>query len=204
MSPENLVTQTPSLQLFFHEKIKEAFNHQKIEADEHISFYLMNLLTHFSQSDKIHKNDEGTETPLAILFYQAQQSSDQDKGRTLKYLGDFSLFVAGFFQDSFLRKIIDIDYYIGMGEIAYRELSYAGLFKNQQALFSMIFSELGSRFIQWVDVLSEVSEKTQFQTPSDLLRLYEKFLKTGSERMKQQLIVQGIFPSSDWKSPYSH
>ncbi|MBL7684622.1 MAG: hypothetical protein JNK65_01140, partial [Deltaproteobacteria bacterium] len=83
-------------------------------------------------------------------------------------------------------------------------LSHAGLFKNQQALFSMIFSELGSRFIQWVDVLSEVSEKTQFQTPSDLLRLYEKFLKTGSERMKQQLIVQGIFPSSDWKSPYSH
>jgi hypothetical protein len=55
-----------------------------------------------------------------------------------------------------------------------------------------------------VDVISEVSEAGQFQTASDLLRLYEKFLRTGSMRMRELLTKQGIFANEDWRSKYCH
>ena len=124
------------------------------------------------------------------------------KTRLLKYLGDFSLFISGFFQDSLNRKIIDLDYYVAMGGGAYHQLSSSTNFKKQPELFSKIFSELASRFVQWVDVITEVSEVSQFQTASDLLRLYEKFLRTGSQRMRELLSRQGIFANEGWGSKY--
>ena len=68
----------------------------------------------------------------------------------------------------------------------------------------MIFSELASRFVQWVDVITEVSEASQINAPSDLLRLYEKFLRTGSQRMREILAREGIFPNQNWATRYSH
>ena len=41
----------------------------------------------------------------------------------LRNLGDFSLFMSGFFPDSFRRRVVDVDYYVSMGEYAYGSLS---------------------------------------------------------------------------------
>jgi len=43
----------------------------------------------------------------------------------------------------------------------------------------------------FVDVLSEVSERTSCSSNTDLLRLYEKWLKTGSPRSGQLLVDPG-------------
>ncbi|MFO1519362.1 MAG: hypothetical protein U1F57_06855 [bacterium] len=201
---KRLVHEFPNLQLYFHELLQDAFRNQKVEADEHISFYLVNLLSRFTQTESIQTDEEGAEAPLAILFCKAQGETPENKARLLKYLGDFSLFISGFFQESFNLKIVDLDYYVSMGGGAYHQLSSLGVFRNQQELFSMIFSELSSRFVQWVDVISEVSEASQINTQSDLLRLYEKFLRTGSERMRDILTKQGIYPNRNWITRYSH
>mgnify|MGYP002137355912 CR=1 FL=1 len=37
----------------------------------------------------------------------------------MRAMGDFSLYIAGFFSDSLKRKLVDVDYYIGMGGAAY-------------------------------------------------------------------------------------
>ena len=47
----------------------------------------------------------------------------------------------------------------------------------------------------FVDVLSEVSERTSLTSDSDLLRLYEKWLRTGSRRNGDLLAEQGIVPN---------
>ena len=201
---KKLIQEFPTLQLYFHELVTEAFRRQKIEADEHIAFYLVNLLSHFTKIENVYGGEDGGETPLAILFCKAQSENSENRARLLKYLGDFSLFISGFFQDSLSRKLVDVDYYISMGEGAYQQLSSLGAFRKQQELFSMIFSELSSRFVQWVDVITEVSEASLIQSQADLLRLYEKFLRTGSDRMREILSQHGIFPNRDWSSRYSH
>ncbi len=56
--------------------------------------------------------------------------------------------------------------------------------------------ELSGRFRQFVDVLSEVSEKTRLTTPLSVVRLYERWLATGSARAAALLAEQGITPGA--------
>jgi hypothetical protein len=66
--------------------------------------------------------------------------------------------------------------------------------------FSPVFAELGSKFVDFVDVLSEVSERTSCATNVDLLRLYEKWIKTGSRRSGQLLVERGVVPNASIKA----
>ena len=110
---------------------------------------------------------------------------------TLKEIGDVALFVSGFFSDSLNRKLVDVDYYVSIGGRAYNVLS-----RVETDTFSPVFAELGEKFVGFVDVLSEVSERTSCTSNSDLLRLYEKWLKTGSRRSGQLLVERGVVPNA--------
>lgn len=199
---KKLVEEVPNLQLYFHELVSDAIQHQHLKPDEHVSFYLVNLLSHFTKSENIQRREDGEEMPLAILFCQAQHESPEVKTRLLKYLGDFSLLISGFFQDSLTRKIVDVDYYISMGGAAYSQLSTPGLYRKQQALFSQIFTELSDHFVKWVDVISEVSEASHINSHQNLLRLYEKWIRTGSDRLKDLLSQKGVIPIQGLKSDF--
>lgn len=202
MVEKRLVEEVPNLQFYFHELVSGALQHQKLKADEHISFYLVNLLSHFTQSENIQRREDGEEMPLAILFCQAQNESPEVKVRLLRYLGDFSLLISGFFQDSLSRKIVDIDYYMSMGGAAYSQLSTLNVFKRQQNLSAQLFGELAGGFVKWVDVISEVSEASHINSHQNLLRLYEKWVKTGSHRLKDLLSRQGVFPIEGLKGDF--
>ena len=65
-----------------------------------------------------------------------------------------------------------------------------------------VFRELGGKFVGFMDVLSDVSERTAVATNSDLLRTYEKWLRTGSPREGQRLIERGIVPNSSIGSKF--
>src|SRR5207244_1985597 len=108
---------------------------------------------------------------------------------TLKEIGDLTLFTSGFFSDSLRGKLVDIDYYVSMGGTAYTALS-----RYETDTFSPVFAELAEKFIAFVDVLSEVSERTSCASNADLLRLYERWLKTGSRRSCQLLLERGVVP----------
>ena len=58
------------------------------------------------------------------------------------------------------------------------------------------FAELGRRFVSFVDVLSEVSERSALMSNNDLLRLYEKWLRTRSRRDGELLAARGIVPNA--------
>lgn len=183
----------PSLPEYFRPLIKEAMEHQRVPPTEGVEFYLVNLLQACLLTHAVFgKPSEGfQEEPLALIFIRACQANSELQIRLLKQLGDFSLFISGFFPASLTRRLVDIDYYIQMGESAYGSLSQ--LMARHRA-FSEIFTELAGRFVVYVDILSEVSEKTSLNKDSDLLRLYEHWLKTGSERAARLLCQEGILP----------
>jgi hypothetical protein len=50
--------------------------------------------------------------------------------------------------------------------------------------------------VAFTDVLADISERTALGSHADVLRLYEKWLRTGSERDGQRLIERGITPNN--------
>jgi hypothetical protein len=99
--------------------------------------------------------------------------------------------MSGFFPDSFRRRAVDVDYYKSMGEYAYGSLS-----RSEHDAFATVFAELSRKFVGFMDVLALVSERTTAGTSEvDLLRLYEKWLRTGSTRDGQRLIECGLLPN---------
>jgi hypothetical protein len=113
--------------------------------------------------------------------------------RELKKLGDVSLYVAGFFGDSLSRKLVDTDYYASMGGRAYGALSRL----HQRATLGQLYLELAEKFVRLVDLLAEVADRAAVGTNKGILRLYERFMRTGSERAGRLLTERGVVPMRD-------
>ena len=54
-----------------------------------------------------------------------------------------------------------------------------------------------------MDVISEVADTSGIKTDQNLLKLYEKWLKTGSERTRELLIREGIIPNEMIKTKFA-
>jgi hypothetical protein len=180
--------QTPAE--YFRELVDSALARQHVQAGEFTSYYLVNLLCQFVRPDaRAIVNEHGQ--PLAFRLKRALESGGLEQRARLRDLGDFSLFTSGFFSDSLQRQSIDVDYYVSMGEYAYGSLS-----RRDDDAFSDVFADLARRFVGYMDVLADVSERTALASCNDVLRLYEKFLRTGSVRDGQKLIDRGIIPNA--------
>ena len=177
---------------YFKELVDVALSHQRLNTQELTAYYVVQLLASFLQRPLT--DDTRDDTPLAVRLAQALESGGARQRVTLKEIGDVALFVSGFFSDSLNRKLVDVDYYVSIGGRAYNVLS-----RVETDTFSPVFAELGEKFVGFVDVLSEVSERTSCTSNSDLLRLYEKWLKTGSRRSGQLLIEKGVVPNASIK-----
>ena len=173
---------------FFKEMVEDSLARQQIKAGDMTSYYLVNLLCQFVRLDGRAQTEFGE--PLAFRLGRALDSGGTEQRERLRQLGDFSLFFAGFFSDSLKRGAIDVDYYVSMGEYAYGSLSH-----RDEDTFAEVFSDLASRFVGFADVLAEISDRSAIRNSVDTLRLYEKWLRTGSTRDSQKLIERGILPN---------
>jgi hypothetical protein len=174
---------------YFKELVDVALSHQRLNTQELTAYYVVQLLASFLQRPLT--DEARDDTPLALRLAQALESGGARQRVTLKEIGDVALFVSGFFSDSLNRKLVDVDYYVTIGGRAYNVLS-----RVETDTFSPVFAELGEKFVGFVDVLSEISERTSCASNSDLLRLYEKWLKTGSRRSGQLLVERGVVPNA--------
>ena len=179
---------------YFREEIQKAIHKQKLDVEKETEFYLVDLLKRFMISKNFFKVDEqgALEEPTLALML-AEALSAVDKGRKcedLRKLGDTALYTAGFFSDRLNTKLVDSDYYISMGANAYSTLTQLMI----DAHFQKVFSDLSKRFVKFVDVLSELSAASFMQDTKNVLRIYDQWLKTGSEKMESQLKDAGILP----------
>lgn len=173
---------------YFRELVESAMQHQHLAAGELTSFYLVNLLAGFVRVDQAPAaNDE----PLGVRLAKALQAAGVRQRDGLRQVGDHSLFISGFFSDSLNRRAVDVDYYIQLGACAYGSLARQG-----DDTFGEVFDELAGKFTAFVDVLGEVSERTALSSNADLLRLYEKWVRTRSRRSGDILASRGIVPNA--------
>jgi hypothetical protein len=185
-----------SLQEFFKDSVASAMARQRVRADDHTAYYVVNLLTLFARSEALFDQTEnGIELkPLAkVLAESIAAEFAEERRHALQRVGDVSLFVAGFLADGLAAKLVDVDYYVQMGGSAYGALSESvrGSFRGRA--FAAVFAELADKFQDFVDVLNEVRNEANNKA-IDVLRTYEIWLRTGSERAARLLRQQGIEP----------
>lgn len=189
-----IVTST-SLREYFKDMVGTAIENQKITVAPPTEFYVVNLLAEFLDAENLFRAEgDGSsreEEPLAFILKRAQEQQGFERVRELKRLGDTSLYVSGYWGDSLGHKLVDVDYYVSMGGRAYGALSE--IFHGDSV--AGLYEELSGQFLRLVDLISEVSDRTAVRTNQGLVKLYERYVKTGSERVARLLSERGVLPS---------
>lgn len=186
-----------SLKEFFMDSVAKVMRRQGLLADDHTQHYVVNLLTIFARSESLFdRSVDGTAlTPVAKVLADAigKERADE-RNHALQRVGDVSLFVAGFLGDGLAAKLVDIDYYVFMGGTAYGTLSENVRGSRRGKVYSAVFAELAEKFQDFVDVLAEIGSDSN-ASQSDILRLYETWMRTGSKRAASALRAHGIEPN---------
>jgi len=181
---------------FFRAALQHALRHQHVSVREHTEHYVVNLLAMFARTDALFEPEPGKSArlkPLAILLAEAAGTSDERlRYRLLQRLGDVALFIAGFLAGH-SPGVLDVDYHVAMGGRAYGTLAQAPA-KGPQRALSSVFAELEDKFQPLVDALNEIGDRADPDSPQDLLRLYELWQRTGSQRAHRLLLNLGVQP----------
>ena len=168
----------------FSEVVKEACKNRHIKAQPVVEVYLVQMLQHYLDSSNFHKPGE----TFAELYLQAINAENSKRNEMMRTVADRALYLTGFFGDSLQRKIVDIDYYAEIGSAAYTNL-YAWTKKDS---LSHVYETFSKRFMDFVEVLNYISEKSTIQADHDVLRLYDRYLRTGSELARKKLNELGV------------
>ena len=196
-----------NLKEFFKDALHDALTHQHVAVEGETEHYVVNLLTMFSDADALYERNAqspGRMKPLVVMLGEALEAPTAEaRCRGLQRLGDVSLFIAGFFSQGFARKLVDVDYHVAMGGRAYGTLAESVPAGRGRTL-RQVFAELAAKFQPMVDALNEISESAYQHSAQDRLRLYELWVKTGSERSRRILRKLGIEPAPAARSALSH
>jgi hypothetical protein len=181
------VTLASSVDEFFHEVVSDALDAVDLDASEPASWYLVGLLGDFTRARL-------TDEPLGPKL--ADPGTDPgERVRNLKQVGDTSLYVAGFFAESLTRSLVDVDYYVGLGQTAYAQLARS---LSQSKSIGQVYEELADKFPLFVDVLAAVRKRVDLGT-NDIGRLYEIWLQTRDEWVEKKLRAAGLLVDGDRK-----
>ncbi len=187
------VLSAQSIHEFFRELLALAIENQRVRVQQATELYLANLLPGFLQTEALLvREEDGTlqRRPLALLLKEALEEEGAARARALRRLGDTSLFVSGMFAESLSRSLVDVQYAIAMGSRAYDALGEVAARHGRGD--RSVWDELAEKFSSMVEVLNEVSERTLASSNAGLVRIYEKWMKTGSARIATLLSEHGV------------
>jgi hypothetical protein len=185
-----------SVSHFFNEVVSESMRSQGVHATEGATRYVVALLADYAHPDA--RAGQALDRPLTLLFDEALRESDAgERFERLRTLGDGVLYSCGFFGDHFESRGVDARYVQGLGTRAYGAAS-GMLRRSSDGATPDLFEELAERFNDFVGVLHDVADSTvAMSTDSSrgLLKAYERWLKTGSDRLAEALAARGVVPT---------
>jgi hypothetical protein len=189
-----------SVSHFFCEAVEDAMRQQRVDATDGATHYLVALLGDYVHPDR--RAGEALDRPLTLLFNEALHTPNPaDRFQRLRILGDGILYGCGFFGDHFEARGVDAKYLRGLGTRAYEE---AGAMLRRSPTEDLatrgpdLFAELAQNFDAFVGVLADVADATvamSLESSRGLLKVYERWLKTGSDRLASALTSHGVVPT---------
>ena len=171
---------------WFDARVRDAHQLTGVELSRDSELYLATLLVERARADR----PEPPERTLAELHARAARSTPAEQARTYREIGDRSLYVVGYFEESLSRSTVGPSYYCEMGAAAYARADH--VFKRWFAnAFDGVFEELAHRFHGCVRVLLEI-RRTVDEQPDAVMRLYQQWLATGSAELAERLRAHGL------------
>jgi hypothetical protein len=196
-----------NLDEWFRDSLGTALQKQQVSMDPATEHYMVNLLSCFARAENLYEvtRDGYGIKPLALMLADALETpSAHARHHALQRLGDVSLFISGFFQDSLARRAVDVDYYAKMGGGAYDTLSGLPPRTMREHALHSVFTELAAKFLHCVEAIADVAQQSRVFNERDVLRLYDLYLNTGSKRAQRALNGLGIVPSFNVSSRTQH
>jgi hypothetical protein len=189
-----------SVSHFFSDAVEDAMRLQRVDATDGAMRYLVALLEDYVHPDR--RAGETLERPLTLLFDEALHVVDPaDRFQRLRVLGDGVLYGCGFFADHFEARGVDAKYVRGLGTRAYGaagSILRHGPGDGSTTRGPDLFAELAQNFDAFVSVLADVADATVaagVESSRGLLKAYERWLKTGSDRLATALTARGVMPT---------
>ncbi len=185
---------TANLETFFHDVVDDAMRKKQLAATEAAEYYLVSLLTDYARPNA--RSCEALERPLTLLLDEALHAPGQERFERLRVLGDGVLYVSGFFAPHLETRGVEVRYVTSLGARAYDS---AGKMLRGASGDSApdLFFELAENFDRFAELLTAVAEKLSLAaSPSSvgILKMYERWLKTGSESLGSELLEHGVLP----------
>lgn len=175
------------LDAYFRDHVDKALKEEHLEPNPPTGEYLVRLLAAYAAQPI-------EDRPLALRLFEALGAPPRERRAQLREIGDTSLYLSGFWADSLASKAVDVDYYIEMGGAAYGELARASREANALPI-AAVFAELATHFARFVEVLMIISHRTcRNRGNRDVVRLYERWLRTKSRWAARSLVEVGVMP----------
>jgi hypothetical protein len=185
---------------FFRELVDDALKAQGSQATGAAESYVVALLADYAKPGQL--SGETLRRPLTLLLDEAMRRSGHERFERLRSLGDGVLYVSGFFGDHLETRGVELDYVSTLGARAYdgaaamlRHASSTAA--EEQSAAPDVFAELAGNFRMFVQLVSRIAERLYAQsacTHGSMLKLYERWLKTGSDALADALAARGVVP----------
>jgi hypothetical protein len=181
---------------FFGEVVEEAIRVRGVDATDGATQYLVALLADYAHPDRL--AGEALEKPLTLLLDEALRAGDAaDRFGRLRSIGDGVLYGCGFFGEAFASRGVDAKYLHAIGTRAYGAAASMLRLPGEDETAVDVFGELAFKFVAFVDVIAEVANATVamgVESSRGIVKAYERWLKTGSDRIAHALTSQGLVP----------
>ena len=178
-----------SVEGFFHDEVDRAFRDKGLAPGTMVEHYVVQLLAAYAAQGI-------PDGALALKLAAALDEPPRERRRSLREIGDTSLYLSGFWSESLADKLVDVDYYIQLGGSVYGELARGGSGWSSDPLGD-VFGALAANFVRLVEVLALVSRRTSRPTTNaDVLRLYQRWQRTKSADAAARLATLGVLPGA--------
>lgn len=188
---------TADIEDFFSAALERAIADRQLTATAAAVRYVVVLLCDFARPDS--DSRPVLERPLTLLFRDALETAGAERFRRLRRLGDGILYVLGFFGSSVSRRGADRGYVMTVGSSAYRHAAAMLCVGGGGQSGTDVLGELAVKYPSFVDAISDIADDvaaSSAQTDQAVLRLYERWLETRSERLAEQLGALGVLPTT--------
>ena len=182
---------------YFEEVVGGAMRARNVDVTPAASSYVVGLLCEYAHPSAA--SERTFDEPLTFALRDALEANGKERFKRLRMLGDHVLYALGFFGGHLEMRGVAKSYVVGVGTTAYTEAaSMLKLNPKHTDAGHDVLRELARKFKPVADVLADVAEGTLACGAKDersVVKMYERWLKTGSTRLAEELGAQGILPT---------
>jgi hypothetical protein len=172
------------------EYFKGALVQQHVPASDDTAHYVVQLLATAVRHDASSRAAALLDArPLALRLAAAMDERCPSPGRALRDVADAALLLGGYFGTTAASRGMTMSYYQRVGGFAYGTLGQA------PEVLAPVFKDLADRFAQYADVLGEVGQRAEMQTPRGLVRALESWQRSRDRVTGRLLAERGVVVS---------